>query len=69
MSEQPTMHLRFVKRKVGRNVVRILQQLWQDADAGAAISSWRDVTLAGDDGATKPEFPSEGSLTTRLQET
>lgn len=41
----PTMQLRFVKRRVGKNVVRILQQLWQDLhDEGK--EEWRDVELA-----------------------
>lgn len=43
----PTMHLRFVKRRVGKNVVRILQQLWQDIhDKGK--EEWRDVELASE---------------------
>lgn len=45
----PTMHLRFVKRRVGKNVVRMLQQLWQDLhDEGK--EEWRDVELADGDG-------------------
>lgn len=52
----PTMHLRFVKRRVGANVVRILQQFWTDADrpkimGGPPIrEEWRDVELADGDG-------------------
>lgn len=47
----PTMHLRFVKRRVGRNVVRILQQQWQHdfkepLEEGALPLEWRDVELA-----------------------
>lgn len=41
----PTMHLRFVKRRVGRNTVRILQQLWQDP-LEEGKEEWRDVELA-----------------------
>ena len=47
---EPTMNLRFVKRRVGRNVVRILQQQWIDAE-GKAV--WQDVILWDEDGATK----------------
>lgn len=43
----PTMHLRFVKRRVGRNVVRILQQLWQDLH-DEEKEEWRDVELASE---------------------
>lgn len=43
----PTMHLRFVKRRVGRNVVRILQQLWQDL-GDEEKEEWRDVELAAE---------------------
>ncbi len=41
----PTMHLRFVKRRVGKNVVRILQQLFQDVH-DESLEEWRDVDLA-----------------------
>lgn len=45
------MHLRFVKRRVGRNTVRFLQQLWQDELWRK--EEWRDVELAnGDEKAT-----------------
>jgi hypothetical protein len=47
----PTMHLRFVKRRVGKNVVRILQQLWQDVH-DEYLEEWRDVELAEDIKAT-----------------
>ena len=54
----PTMQLRFVKRRVGRNVVRILQQFWQtDSDDVDHREEWRDVPLAIDFDhfeATKP---------------
>lgn len=53
----PTMHLRFVKRRVGKNVVRILQQMWEGKDLGEAIlaapiktKEWRDVEMADGDG-------------------
>jgi len=39
------MHLRFVKRRVGKNVVRILQQMWQDVEI-EENEEWRDVELA-----------------------
>lgn len=45
----PTVHLRFVKRRVGRNTVRILQQMWQDIDV-ENWTEWRDVELADGDG-------------------
>ena len=51
----PTMHLRFVKRRVGANVVRILQQLWTSDDG----DQWRDVPLA-DDRDTQRQFPPAG---------
>lgn len=43
----PTMHLRFIKRRVGKNVVRILQQLWQNL-ATEGHEEWRDVELAAE---------------------
>jgi hypothetical protein len=46
------MHLRFVKRRVGRNTVRILQQLWQHVH-DETRDEWRDVEMAaGDEKAT-----------------
>lgn len=54
----PTMHLRFVKRRVGANVVRILQQLWQDVQVDE-MGEWRDVEMA-DEGATQRHFPPRG---------
>ncbi len=48
-----TMELRFVKRKVGRNIVRILQQKWEDA---CGESLWQDVPLAEEKKATQPEI-------------
>lgn len=50
----PTMHLRFVKRRVGKNVVRILQQMWQDVHV-ENWTEWRDVELANDVKATPRE--------------
>lgn len=48
----PTAHLRFVERKVGMAVIRILQQWWTSLDyipiAGnpdGCIGEWRDVLL------------------------
>jgi hypothetical protein len=53
----PTMHLRFVKRRVGANVVRILQQKWEAEDGLGTF--WQDVELAEDVRATsKPSLPS-----------
>lgn len=54
----PTMHLRFVKRRVGANVVRILQQLWQDVQVEGEVE-WRDVEMA-DEGATQRHFSPHG---------
>lgn len=51
----PTMYLRFVKRRVGQNVVRILQQLWQERENEGSLpdqiqkKEWRDVELALDE--------------------
>lgn len=46
----PTANLRFVKRRVGRNVVRILQQQWENAEGFADTQfTWRDVPLMADD--------------------
>lgn len=60
----PTMQLRFVKRRVGRNVVRMLQQRWESSTAEPPISGefWLDVPLALDceAGATTRDFPLEG---------
>lgn len=58
---RPTVHLRFVKRRVGRNVVRILQQQWEN-DVGFADTSttWRDVELMEDGEPTTRDFLLEG---------
>jgi hypothetical protein len=57
---QPTVHLRFVKRRVGRNVVRILQQKWRAPSIAAnAAEEWRDVGLADEEATTK-DFRQEG---------
>lgn len=50
----PTTQLRFVKRRVGRNVVRILQQKWEDSLWNK--EEWRDVELMEDGGATNAPF-------------
>lgn len=50
----PTMNLRFVKRRVGRNVVRILQQQFSIDKAPWEI--WRDVPLDRDDKSTTDDF-------------
>lgn len=50
----PTMHLRFVKRRVGRNVVRILQQKWEDVLH--RLEEWRDVELMEGQGTTTADF-------------
>lgn len=57
MSSVPTMNLRFVKRRVGRNVVRILQQEWQN-DPGFADTptTWRDVELGEGDSPTVRDY-------------
>lgn len=47
----PTPYLRFIKRRVGRNVVRILQQKWEDL----LREEWRDVEMADD--APQPTLP------------
>lgn len=52
----PTMNLRFVKRRVGLNTVRILQQQFL-GDTGEAV--WKDVELA-DDRATARVLPKAG---------
>jgi hypothetical protein len=44
----PTMELRFVKRRVGRNVVRILQQRFEQEGVWTAEKVWQDVPLAED---------------------
>ncbi len=51
----PTMELRFVKRRVGANVVRILQQKWEDRFEYKW--EWRDVPLAKDDEPTSGKIP------------
>jgi len=56
MTVEPTCHLRFVKRRVGANVVRILQQKWEDDIKG--LEEWRDVELA-DERATTRGIPSQ----------
>jgi len=41
-----TIELRFIKRQVGKDIKRILQQLWIDddpPDEGAIRYKWRDV--------------------------
>ena len=41
-----TTQLRFIKRQIGKDVYRILQQQWIDddpPDEGAIRYSWRDV--------------------------
>lgn len=53
-----TTSLRFIKRRVGPNVVRILQQLFRDDYSGK--EEWRDVELA-DERATARVIPKEGS--------
>lgn len=53
---EPTVQLRFVKRRVGANTVRILQQKWQDPML-LVDDEWRDVELADPDRATPREFP------------
>jgi hypothetical protein len=55
----PTCQLRFVKRRVGRNVVRILQQKYLKHESDP-VGEWRDVELHEDDGATPRDFPPEG---------
>ena len=47
----PTMELRFVKRRVGRNVVRILQQKFL-LEETARSAVWQDVPLAEDSPTT-----------------
>lgn len=64
MTLVPTMHLRFVKRRVGANTVRILQQQWRhdfatELEPGKAPIEWRDVEMA-DEKATQRKFPSAG---------
>lgn len=62
----PTMNLRFVKRRVGLNVVRILQQEWIHDFSSAEIApdtaptEWRDVELADERATTRP-IPKEGA--------
>lgn len=62
----PTMQLRFVKRRVGRNVVRILQQRFEHDGVLLAEEFWLDVPMALDcemreaPGATQGTFPPEG---------
>ncbi len=51
---QPTMNLRFVKRRVGRNVVRILQQQFSIDKSPWEI--WRDVPMDKEGEATIREF-------------
>ena len=42
----PTMYLRFVKRRVGINTVRILQQKWEDTEVlHEPEGLWRDVPM------------------------
>ena len=53
-----TTGLRFVKRRVGPNIVRILQQLFKDDYSGK--EEWRDVEMA-DERATAREIPKERS--------
>lgn len=48
MSMIPTMQLRFVKRRVGRNVVRILQQRFEHDGIRLIEECWLDVPLALD---------------------
>jgi len=57
MTLVPTHYLRFVKRRVGANTVRILQQQWIEDSSGEA--AWQDVPLA-DEKATQRRFPSKG---------
>lgn len=55
MPMTPTMELRFVKRRVGRNVVRILQQRFEHDGVLLAEPFWLDVPMALDcevEGAT-----------------
>jgi hypothetical protein len=43
---RPTQHLQFVKRQVGKEVERVLQQQWMDCDPldeGPIRYEWRDV--------------------------
>jgi hypothetical protein len=53
----PTMHLRFVKRRVGANTVRILQQQWLEDSNYTEV--WQDVPMA-DEKATQRTFPLKG---------
>lgn len=57
MTLTPTMYLRFVKRRVGANTVRILQQQWEEDSSGEA--AWQDVPMA-DEKATQRTFPLKG---------
>ncbi len=43
---RPTVRLRFVKRRIDKDIYRILQQQWIDddpPDEGASKYDWRDV--------------------------
>ncbi len=43
---RPTNNLQFVRRKQGKEVIRVLQQQWVDEDPpdeGAIRHEWRDV--------------------------
>lgn len=55
---QPTMELRFVKRRVGRNVVRILQQKFL-LEETAQSAVWQDVPLAEDRSTPTKSFLEE----------
>ena len=59
MTLVPTHYLRFVKRRVGTNTVRILQQRWEDDGILLAQEVWQDVPLA-DEKATQRKFPPKG---------
>lgn len=61
MTLVPTHYLRFVKRRVGANTVRILQQRMVDTDIMRPVEEeiWQDVPLA-DEKATQRRFPPKG---------